>query len=74
MNIILSLFCFADGFGGPVKQEYIIGPDGNQIGIRHIITKVSAHDAGAYECKVVNKFGADQKYLYVNVKLDYGVG
>jgi len=63
-----------DGFGGPVKQEYIQGPDGNQIGIRHIITKVTEYDKGAYECKVQNKFGTDQKYLLVNVKLDFGVG
>lgn len=63
-----------DGFGGPVTQESIIGPDGNQIGIRHIITVVSEHDAGAYECKVENTFGTDQKYLYVNVELYFGVG
>jgi len=69
-----NLSVFADGFGGPVKQEYIQGPDGNQIGIRHIITKVTEYDKGAYECKVQNKFGTDQKYLLVNVKLDFGVG
>lgn len=63
-----------DGFGGPSTQEYIKGPDGNQIGIRHIISKVTEHDAGAYECKLENKFGADQKYLSVNVKLNFDVG
>ncbi|XP_078370515.1 uncharacterized protein LOC144654290 isoform X2 [Oculina patagonica] len=63
-----------DGFGGPVTQEYIQGPDGSQIGIRHIITKVSEHDAGTYMCEVVNKFGSDQKYLYVNVELDFSIG
>jgi len=69
-----NFFCFADGFGGPYLQEYITGPDGNFIGIRHKITKVSEHDAGAYECKVENKFGTDQKYLSVNVELDFGIG
>lgn len=78
-QIFLNVFCFSpytilDGFGGPVTQEYIRGPDGNQIGIRYIITKVTEHDAGAYECKVENKFGADQRYLSVNVKLDFSVG
>ncbi|PFX17584.1 sushi, von Willebrand factor type A, EGF and pentraxin domain-containing protein 1-like [Stylophora pistillata] len=63
-----------DGFGGPFTQEYIKGPDGNQIGIRHIISKVTEHDAGAYECKVENKFGTDQKYLSLNVELNFDVG
>lgn len=71
----MTAFCpILDGFGGPSTQEYIKGPDGNQIGIRHIISKVTEHDAGAYECKLENKFGADQKYLSVNVKLNFDVG
>lgn len=71
----MTAFCpILDGFGGPFTQEYIKGPDGNQIGIRHIISKVTEHDAGAYECKLENKFGADQKYLSVNVKLNFDVG
>jgi len=64
----------AEGFNGPVTQEYITGPDGNQIGLRYIITKVTEHDKGAYECKVENKFGSDTKYLYVNVALDFSIG
>lgn len=57
-----------------MTQEYITGPDGNQIGLRYIITKVTEHDKGAYECKVENKFGSDTKYLYVNVALDFSIG
>ena len=71
----MTAFCpVLDGFGGSSTQEYIKGPDGNQIGIRHIISRVTEHDAGAYECKLENKFGADQKYLSVNVKLNFDVG
>ena len=57
-----------------MKQEYITNPDGNQIGLRYIITKVAEKDAGAYECKLQNKFGADTKYLQVNVALDFSIG
>ncbi|KAJ7371256.1 Domain abundant in complement control protein, SUSHI repeat, short complement-like repeat (SCR) [Desmophyllum pertusum] len=63
-----------EGFLGKYTQEAITGPDGNQIGIRHIITGVKEHDAGAFECKVDNKFGTDQRYLTVNVELDFSIG
>ena len=67
-------FSLTEGFAGPFYQEYIQGPDGNQIGIRHVITQVKEHDAGAYMCSVQNKFGKDEKYLQVNVELDFSVG
>ena len=62
------------GFEGPVDLQYIQGPDGNQIGLRYTIIKVTEHDKGAYLCKVENKFGSDTKYITVTVKLDFSIG
>lgn len=63
-----------EGFGGPVKQEYIVDKDGNQAGLRYIITKVMEHDKGSYECKVENAFGSDTRYIKVDVTLDFSIG
>ena len=74
VEIILTVCSFSEGFGGPVKQEYISGPEGKRIGLRFIITRVTQYDKGAYECKVENNFGTDRKYLHVNVALDFNNG
>ena len=57
-----------------MKQEYILDKDGNQAGLRYIITKVMEHDHGSYECKVENAFGSDTNYIKVNVEFDFSVG
>lgn len=73
-SCFLVSYLLSAGFGGPVTKEYIIGQDGEQIGLRYNITKVAEKDAGAYNCTVENKFGTDTKYLTVNVALDFSIG
>ena len=71
---ITNASLITEGFGGPVRQEYIVNKDGNQAGLRYIITKVMEHDEGSFECKVENAFGSDTKYIKVNVALDFSIG
>ena len=73
MYVLFSLINLA-GFGGPVTYEYITGSDGNQIGLRYVNSKVAEKDEGVYNCTVTNRFGTDQKYLYVSVALDFSIG
>ncbi|KAL9973664.1 hypothetical protein ACROYT_G020146 [Oculina patagonica] len=60
-----------DGFGGPVRVEYITSGSVTT-GVRYIILSVTEHDAGLYSCTATNKFGSDTKHLTLNVKLEFG--
>nr|XP_058960534.1 sushi, von Willebrand factor type A, EGF and pentraxin domain-containing protein 1-like [Pocillopora verrucosa] len=62
-----------DGFGGPVRIEYI--RSGNAVtGVRYIILSATEHDAGLYFCTATNKFGSDTKQLTLNVQISGGSG
>ena len=67
------MLLFSDGFGGPVRIEYI--RSGNAVtGVRYIILSATEHDAGLYFCTATNKFGSDTKQLTLNVQISGGSG
>ena len=70
-NCAVILLFFSDGFGGPVRIEYI--RSGNAVtGVRYIILSATEHDAGLYFCTATNKFGSDTKQLTLNVQISGG--
>ena len=72
-NCAVILLFFSDGFGGPVRIEYI--RSGNAVtGVRYIILSATEHDAGLYFCTAANKFGSDTKQLTLNVQISGGSG
>ena len=72
-NYAVILLFFSDGFGGPVRIEYI--RSGNAVtGVRYIILSATEHDAGLYFCTATNKFGSDTKQLTLNVHISGGSG
>ena len=73
-NLTVRKYClFSDGFGGPVRVEYI--KSGNAVtGVRYTILSATEHDTGLYFCTATNKFGSDTKQLTLNVQISGGSG
>ena len=57
------------GLGGPRKMDVLTDDNGQSVGLRLVLLKVTEHDKGVYYCEVKNQFGKMRKYIQLSAKM-----